>query len=123
MEPREAMITQIPAGTSRAHRLEAWTIQGDLLGTWEGKEASAVLALVAKLPTADPMRCFSPGYAIWAHDANGEVLFDLEFCFGCFWVGVREPGGRQRLVAFDAGSAPAQELLAGFRGFAGQALR
>ncbi|MEV6715660.1 hypothetical protein AB0M48_26875 [Lentzea sp. NPDC051208] len=45
------------------------------------------------------------------------MLFDLEFCFGCFWVGVRETGNRQHLVAFDADSPPAQELLAQFKAF------
>lgn len=82
-----------------------------------GRGASAVLALIASFPTGEPARCFSPGYAIWAHTADGQVLFDLEFCYGCFWVGVREAGKRQRLVAFDADSPPAQELLARFQAF------
>lgn len=108
----------MPANAAQAHRLEAWTIQGDLLGSWEGPEVAPVLALVASLPAGDPMRCFTPAYAIWAHGADGEVLFDLEFCFGCFWVGVREAGERQDLVAFDAESAPARQLLAWFQAFA-----
>ncbi|SFR20168.1 hypothetical protein SAMN04488564_105142 [Lentzea waywayandensis] len=62
-----------------------------------------------------------PGYAISAHAADDEVLFGPEFCFECFWVGVREAGDRQHLVAFDADSPPAQELLARFQAF--QALR
>ena len=108
----------MPASATKARRLEAWTIAGDLLGSWEDAEAAEVLALVASLPAGEPMRCFSPAYAIWAHDADDEVLFDLEFCFGCFWVGVREAGDRQHLVAFDAKSTRAQELLARFKAFA-----
>ncbi|WP_329789870.1 hypothetical protein V1227_37590 [Lentzea sp. DG1S-22] len=114
----ETMSTRMPAHASKAHRLEAWTVQGDLLGSWEHAEAASVLALVASLPAGEPMRCFNAAYAIWAHGADGEVLFDLEFCFGCFWVGVREAGERQRLVAFDAESDQARELLARFRAFA-----
>ncbi|MFJ8960793.1 hypothetical protein ACIRG5_15545 [Lentzea sp. NPDC102401] len=126
MEPREPMSARMPASATKAHRLEAWTIQGDLLGSWERSEASTILTLVASLPTGDPMRCFSPAYAIWAHAADGAVLFDLEFCFGCFWVGVRETDEHQELVAFDADSLPAQELLSRFMELAagtGQALR
>ena len=108
----------MPASAAEARRLEAWTIEGDLLGSWDDAEAAAILSLIASLPPGEPMRCFNPGYAIWAHAADGEVLFDLEFCFGCFWVGVREAGERQRLVAFDAESDQARELLARFRAFA-----
>jgi hypothetical protein len=115
------MSTRMPSSATRARRLEAWTIEGELLGSWEDAEASAVLALIAKFPAGEPMRCFNPGYAIWARTADGQVLFDLEFCFECFWVGVRQAGKRQHLVAFDADSPPAQELLARFKAF--QALR
>lgn len=107
----------MPASAAAAHRLEAWTVKGDLLGSWNDAEVSAILSLIASLPSGEPMRCFSPGYAIWAHAADGEVLFDLEFCFECFWVGVREAGKRRHLVAFDTDSPPARELLAHFKGF------
>jgi hypothetical protein len=102
----------LPKTVSRAHRLEAWTIAGDLLGCWEDAEAAAVLDLIASFPAGEGMRCFSPGYAIWAYSAEDEVLFDLEFCYRCNWVGVQEPGQRQRLVPFASNSVPAGELLA-----------
>ncbi|MGW6448718.1 hypothetical protein [Lentzea sp. NPDC055074] len=111
------MGTRMPARARHAHRLEAWTVAGDLLGSWEGPDASDILALVANFPTGEPMRCYSPEYAIWAHSTGGDVLFDLEFCYECHRVGVREQGDRQRLVAFNAGSSPAQELLARFKAF------
>ena len=50
-----------------------------------------------------------------ALDRPDELLFDLEFCYRCNWVGVREPGQRQRLVPFDPNSLPAKELLARFQ--------
>lgn len=111
------MRDDLPETVSRAHRLEAWTTAGDLLGCWDGAEAAAVLELVATFPAEEGMRCFNPGYAIWAYSADEKFLFDLEFCYRCNWVGVREPGQRQRLVPFDPESVPAKELLARFQTF------
>ncbi|MDX8035632.1 hypothetical protein SK803_35980 [Lentzea sp. BCCO 10_0856] len=111
------MRDDLPDSFSRAHRLEAWNIAGDLLGTWEGSAAAAVLELVAAFPAGEGMRCFNPGYAIWAYAADDSLLFDLEFCYRCNWVGVREPGHRQRLVPFDPKSVWAEELLARFQAF------
>jgi hypothetical protein len=108
----------MPENTARARRLEAWTTTGDLLGTWEGASATATLELVASFPPGEGMRCFNPGYAIWAYTAaDDELLFDLEFCYRCNWVGVREPGQRQHLLPFDPNSVPAKELLARFQAF------
>ncbi|MCP2202705.1 hypothetical protein LX90_006422 [Lentzea flava] len=104
----------MPVSVARARKLEAWTVQGDLLGSWVGPDSAAVLALIASFPVAEPMRCYSPAYAILAYSADDEYLFDLEFCYGCYWVGVRGPDDRQHLVPFDPESAPAKELLARF---------
>lgn len=111
------MRDDLPNNLLRAHRVEAWTIAGDLLGTWEGSEATAVLELIGTFPPGEGMRCFNPGYAVWVYAADDELLFDLEFCYRCNWVGVQEPGQRQRLVSFDPSSVPAKELLARFQGF------
>jgi hypothetical protein len=44
---------------------------GSLAERSTGSAATAV--------TGEPMRCFNPGYTVWAHAAAGEVLFDPEF--------------------------------------------
>ncbi|MET9627568.1 hypothetical protein ABZX92_08900 [Lentzea sp. NPDC006480] len=109
------MREHLPTSASGVRRLEAWTIAGDVLGTWEDSAATVVLELIATFPPGEGMRCFNPGYAIWAYAADDELLFDLEFCYRCNWVGVHEPGQRQRLVPFDPNSVPAKELLARFQ--------
>ncbi|MEU0883559.1 hypothetical protein ABZ345_33555 [Lentzea sp. NPDC005914] len=108
---------RMPKSASRARRLEARTIAGDLLGTWEDTEATAVLDLIATFPPGQGMRCFTPGYAIRAYAADDELLFDLKFCYRCNWVGVKKAGQRRQLVPFDPNSVPAKELLARFQTF------
>ncbi|WP_410644927.1 hypothetical protein [Amycolatopsis sp. lyj-346] len=95
---------------------DEWAVvPGETLGTAEGADAVALAGLVAGLPDGEPMRCFSPVYALRAHGA-AETLFEIAFCFRCHNALVVVPnGGRPGLVAFGADSPSGQALLARFK--------
>ncbi|ATY14728.1 hypothetical protein CU254_33185 [Amycolatopsis sp. AA4] len=91
------------------------SVPGEVLGEWDGEDAAAVAELLAELPDGELMRCFLPRYGIRAHGSAG-VLFEIAFCFRCHGALTLLPGrGEQDLIAFDAGSAPAQRLLEKFK--------
>jgi hypothetical protein len=117
----------LPVAAADIHRVELvripssrewdeWvTIPGKTLASAEGAHAAAIAGLVAALPDGESMRCFSPGYALKAHSAEG-VLFEIAFCFSCHNALVIVPGGaRSQLLAFDPDSPAGKELLARFR--------
>ncbi|MFC9330363.1 hypothetical protein [Kitasatospora sp. NPDC057015] len=109
----------------RIHDPHGWssgtsTPPDESIAHWE--DAQEVLALVAALPSSPAMRCFIPGYAIRAHCEpgrlfEGQVLFEIAFCFQCRWARFRGPAVTADIAsqAFDPASAPALELLRRFR--------
>ncbi|MFD6969918.1 hypothetical protein [Streptomyces sp. NPDC059979] len=100
---------------------EQWgdPMTGNVVGRWEGPEASAALTLIRKLPTAQQTLCaFAPGWGIRAYGApTAPPLFEAAFCYGCdkVWLwGPQVPDhlGRQ---TFASDSPNAQYLLLRFR--------
>ncbi|GAA0657444.1 hypothetical protein GCM10010193_05150 [Kitasatospora atroaurantiaca] len=99
---------------SRDRHLWTDTVPGERVGLWD--DAQEVLALIRDIPASEPMRCFSPGYAIRAHAADGKRLFDIAFCFRCHravFYGPDAPAEASQTM--DPTSAPALELLRRFR--------
>ena len=94
----------------------ATSVPGETTGSWEDADASAIIDLVADLPDGEVMRCFSPGYGIRAHGADG-ILFEIAFCFHCHIALILSPGQQEQRGGggFDPDSPPAQALLAKFR--------
>lgn len=94
-----------------------WTgVPGESIGAWDGDDVTATAELIADLPDGERYRCFTPRYGIRAQGTNA-VLFEIAFCFHCngaliFHSGLPERG---ELVAFDADSPPAQDLLSRFK--------
>ncbi|MET9612328.1 hypothetical protein [Kitasatospora indigofera] len=103
-----------------AWRTEAGTLAGETVDRWE--DAQEVLGLVSALPVGPAMRCFVPGFGIRVHAApgclfEGQVLFEIAFCFSCRWAFFLGAAVTQDIAtqAFDTTSAPARELLRRFR--------
>ncbi|MYQ47353.1 hypothetical protein GTW40_20255 [Streptomyces sp. SID4985] len=109
----EAVRITDPLGQYRADDLT-----GDLVALWEDDSAPT---LIRALPPGDLHRCFVPGWGIRAHGTDGP-LYQVAFCYDChgarLW-GPAVPADRAGIHGFDAGSAPARELLGRFRSSAG----
>lgn len=111
-------------GLIEAIRITSWTmspfprsVPGEEIGLWAGEDVEQILALIRELPEGIRMRCFTPGYAIRAHDAEG-LLFEIAFCFACngtLLLGPDIPEGLRGIQLFDPDSPPGKELLRRFR--------
>jgi hypothetical protein len=105
-------------------RITSWTLSpfprsvtGEDIGLWGDEDAGEVLGLIREAPEGERMRCFTPGYAIRAHDAGGP-LFEIAFCFACngaVCLGPDVPEGLRGIQTFDPDSPQGLELLRRFR--------
>ncbi|MET9916759.1 hypothetical protein ACFV1C_08445 [Streptomyces sp. NPDC059605] len=92
-------------------------LTGDEVALWEAPRTDRILALIDDLPDSELHRCFSPGWGIRVHGADG-LLLQLAFCFSCHGIRLWGPGvpdEQEGLHGFDPDSAPARELLQRFR--------
>ena len=107
-------VIAVPHG-SDWHR---WTaLPGEVIGTWSGGQVRVALALIASLPEAEQMRCFTPTYGIRVRDETS-VLAEVAFCFQCRNAKAIPSAATPDLPAwftFDPRSEPAQRLLRLFR--------
>jgi hypothetical protein len=111
-------IDVIAVAFDRCRDWSRWTaVPGDVVGTWGGEQARRAIELIAALPEAEQMRCFTPRYGIRVRTETS-VLAEVAFCFQCRNA-LALPGPRTPSLpnwfTFDPDSAPGQQLLELFR--------
>ncbi|MEV6791716.1 hypothetical protein AB0M87_06890 [Streptomyces sp. NPDC051320] len=109
-------LVEVVRITDPTRHITSDDLAGDTVAIWEGRQVRAVLELIAALPDSEPFRCFLPGWGIRAHGFTGR-LFEIAFCFQCHTARIWGPDlpPERQGGSFDAESAPALELLRGFR--------
>jgi hypothetical protein len=114
-------IDVVAVALDRSPDWNRWTaVPGDVVGTWRGENVRVALALIASLPEAEQMRCFTPSYGIRLR-AETAVLAEVAFCFQCRNALVLNAAHTPNLLGwftFDPNSPPAQQLLRLFREYA-----
>ena len=82
----------------------------DAFVTLRGEPANHIADLWRQLPPGDPARCHIPPFALRFSTAT-ELICDASICWECNNI-LGDAHGQHLFYAFDANSAPAQELLA-----------
>jgi len=115
-------IDVVAVALGRSPNWSQWTaLPGEVIGTWSGETVGVALELIAALPEAEQMRCFTPSYGIRLRTGTA-VLAEVAFCFRCrnaLALPTAHTPNVPGWFTFDPGSAPAQQLLQMFRDCAG----
>jgi len=111
-------IDVVAVALGRSPDWSQWTaVPGDVVGTWSGETVHAALELIAALPVAEQMRCFTPSYGIRLR-ADTSVLAEVAFCFQCnnaLGLPTAHTPNVPGWFTFDPASVPAQRLFQMFR--------
>ena len=111
-------IDVVAVALNRSPDWNRWTaVPGEVVGTWSGENVRVALALIASLPEAEQMRCFTPSYGIRLR-AGTSVLAEVAFCFRChnaLGLPSAHTPNLPNWFTFDPDSTPAQQLLRLFR--------